>query len=64
MTEEKFVWNDGDVSVSQCIRCRHKNTSGATCTAYPEGIPLKILTNEVDHRQPYPGDRGIQFQPR
>ena len=26
--------------------------------------PRRILDNEVDHRQPYEGDRGIVFESR
>lgn len=34
-----------------------------TCAAYPQGIPDSILTNRVDHRQPQPGDHGLQYVP-
>lgn len=33
------------------------------CDAYPKGIPQEIWQNVVDHRQPQPGDQGIQFAP-
>jgi hypothetical protein len=33
------------------------------CTAFPDGIPEAILHSEVDHRQPFEGDHGIQFEP-
>ncbi len=32
------------------------------CDAYPEGAPRKFLGG-VEHTQPEPGDRGIQFEP-
>jgi hypothetical protein len=33
------------------------------CTAYPAGIPEAILFSQADHRQPYAGDGGQQFDP-
>lgn len=64
--EAKFVWEAGDVEVSdppQCSACRHYR-GGITCDAYPELIPPEIFVGDVDHRAPYPGDHGIQFAPR
>ena len=30
---------------------------------YPKGIPDEILDNEVDHRSPVNGDKGLRFKP-
>ena len=34
-----------------------------TCKAFPDGIPVEIMREKVDHEKPYPGDNGIQFEP-
>lgn len=53
-----------------CARYRSpldaENTTGRTgpfCAAFPDAIPARIFANEVDHRQPVPGDRGLQWAP-
>lgn len=49
-----------------CLGCTRFASGGGslTCTAFPEGIPERIITSEVDHRQPVDGDHGQQFVPR
>lgn len=53
---------------SQCKTCKHfhRDHKGWECDAFPDfpGIPLAILNMEFDHRKPYEGDHGIQWEPR
>ena len=46
---------------TQCISCTHYRMGGR-CEAYPEGIPYEIISGQVDHKKPYKGDNGIQFE--
>ena len=46
----------------QCIRCIHY-TGSKQCDAFAAEIPDPIWIGEHDHREPYPGDNGIQFEP-
>lgn len=46
----------------QCADCRHYRGS-LKCDAFPEHIPEPILLCQHDHREPYPGDNGIRFEP-
>lgn len=57
----RFVWLDGEMELSQCVRCKHKQGDNV-CAAFPIAIPREILENEFDHRERWPGDRGIRFQ--
>jgi hypothetical protein len=47
---------------SQCNDCSHRVDGKATCKAFPDGIPSRILTGKHDHRKSYPGDNGVKFK--
>ena len=59
---DRFVWKAGEFTISLCVSCVHKHTTGATCKAFPSGIPDAILTGEHDHHKPYKGDKNIQYK--
>lgn len=64
--EDRFHEPHATTVQPSCNRCRHyhRATSGpATCDAFPDGIPREILTARHDHKSPFPGDRGIRFEP-
>lgn len=47
-----------------CLGCRHlSDDRNWICKAFRQGIPDDILTEEHNHRTPYPGDNGIMFEP-
>lgn len=47
---------------TQCLECKHY-LGGWICAAFPEGIPAEVATGLHDHEKPYPGDRGIRWEP-
>lgn len=46
---------------SFCIHY-HRGEEDDTCDAFPDGIPDEIWRGDNDHKTPYPGDHGIQFE--
>ena len=54
----------GDGICNKCVHILPTPTgeSYPRCKAFPKGIPEVILTGEVDHRKPFKGDNGIQFE--
>ncbi len=51
------------VDAKQCRRC--KNFDNYRCPAFPGpgGIPEVIMLGGFDHREAFPGDHGIRFEP-
>ena len=47
-----------------CGLCKHLHDDNITCKAFPKGIPNDIHTSVIDHRNPFPGDNGIMFEPK
>lgn len=49
-----------------CTLCTHyhrgRRKEDHTCDAFPSGIPDEIWKGDNDHKKPYPGDHGIQFE--
>ena len=65
LTEEFLVLQDrfirevmGEI---QCTSCAHFQ-SGNICAAFPDGIPLEIVSGGHDHREPFEGDGGIHYR--
>jgi hypothetical protein len=50
-----------------CTFCAHLDREATDrpgrCAAFPAGIPVPIWVGDNDHRQPWQGDRGIQYAP-
>lgn len=42
---------------AQCFLCKHLNGLGM-CEAFPDGIPEDIMSGDVSHDHPIPGQVG------
>jgi hypothetical protein len=57
-------WDDPKPEMAACGRCVHYITRGK-CRAFPDEIPRELLLSvEVRHTLPYPGDGGYLFTPK
>ena len=49
----------------QCLECQYfRGAKHGMCDAFPGRIPQEIWSGKVEHNKPFPGDRGIWFQPK
>jgi len=61
--QDKELVGDIFIKISiQCLNCKHLKKEPITCKAFEDGIPKKILDGDIDHRKPYKGDNGIQYE--
>lgn len=62
---DRFVADEGLRLVNPpCATCKHRSKVFAgICLAFPDGIPSEILSGENDHKKPFKGDHGIQYEP-
>ena len=55
-------WYVGEIAISETAKYFHRRNNNVACRAYPRGIPNETLVGRIDHRTPYPGDQGLQWQ--
>lgn len=50
--------------IGSCLTCKHINQENVRkCKAFPDGIPTPIVMGGINHDKPFPGDKGIQYEP-
>ena len=55
------------IKISKCLNCKNYIVSddmSDKCKAFPDGIPLEIFREEIDHSKPYENDSGVCFEPK
>lgn len=58
LDDKEVVWGQYSLVCSSCVHYQ----GDYKCAAFDE-IPRVIWFGENDHREPYPGDNGIQYEP-
>ena len=61
---KKFAQEVDGVITPQCAKCKHYRPEEIACAAFPDGVPMPILVNNVNHKYPVEGDHGIRFEPK
>lgn len=50
--------------INSCVGCKYfVSIDYWVCAAFDERIPYDIRKGINKHKQPFPGDNGIQFEP-
>ncbi|WP_048183672.1 hypothetical protein [Methanosarcina siciliae] len=78
MAEEEYILDDSSDSEiiysPVCTLCKHFRRQKEIkfdglnpihehkCDAFPDRIPDEIWRGDNDHKKPFPGDHGIQFE--
>lgn len=59
------IWFNGDSGPMPGAACHSCGNyiGGGKCLAFRAGIPHPILAGSNRHREPFPGDGGIRYQP-
>ncbi len=61
--EPEDKWHqEAELSQPQCYTCVHWVRDTSACKAYPGGIPVGILSMDLDHSESLPGDGGITYE--
>ena len=64
---DRFVMDGSVGKPFPCATCAHRFTDSyfpVRCAAFPGGVPRAMLFGDHQHRKPYEGDRGIQWEQR
>jgi len=51
-------------AIPSCYHCTRFDLAKLTCEAFPERVPREILLGQHDHKTPFAGDGGLQFNPK
>ena len=58
-TLDKILAGDDNID---CYNCKHLIAGTSRCKAFPDGIPIEILSGPVVHNKDIEGDNGIRWK--